>query len=664
MTRERFVAEDFFRLSWVGAPFFTPDARRIAYTVRRIEAGERYRTQILVMDVATEVSRAYSDTLFDDRIACVTDEHIVVLSNRTGPEAQVFLLPLDGGEMRQLTQVPGGVESVWIEPREKYGAVLVWVRPGAPPNEAPDVPDNRRKPAQSYEVPRFHYRNRDRPRLWDGTFRQLGMIDLDTGDVRIITDGMHDVDTFTFSPCGNRLAVTSKRDGEEFSDTSDVYLLDLPTGNVRKLSKGRLTVREPRFSADGAMVACYGHDLSCADATHENIYVMTVDGASCRPIVPAHFTFGVGDHATHDMRPPERMPGPIFTAEGDGVLAPYSAMGAVSIAQFQLSTLVRSVATGERQISGYDFHPASGLLAFVMSDPSAPGDLYIMRINSAQEKKLTDVNPWVREKAVAKPTTYMLKGYDGVDLQGWCMLPPPEAASDKRLPVIAVVPARVHGMVGHVFSLAFQLLASLGYAVVYGNPRGSGGYSQKFTDANRGDCGGTDGRDVLAIIDATLTMHPSLDPDRMGIMGDSYGGFLVNWIVTHTDRFKAAAAQGAVSNWTSFLGTSVIGYGFMESEFKWMPVVNSWNDGDELWNRSPVKYASGVVTPLLLMHGEEDREVPIEQAEQMYAALRRTGKVVEFVRFPHSDQNFGCSGLPLVRYERYVHLLNWLRRHV
>ncbi len=662
MARERFATEDFFRLSWVGAPFFTPDASHIAYTIRAIEARERYRTQILVMDVAAETSRMYTDTLFDDRIACVTDEHIVLLSNRAGREVQVFLLPLHGGEVRQLTDVTGGVESAWIDPRERYGAVIARVRPTLEPDAV--GADSRREPRLSYEVPRFHYREPGRPGLWDGTFRQLGMIDMETGGVRIITDGMHDVETFAFSPCGNRIAVTSRRDGDEFATTNDAYLLDLPTGNVRKLSKGRLTLRQPRFSADGTMVACYGHDLSCADATHENIYVMTVDGASCRPIVPAHFTFGVGNRATHDMRAAECMPGPIFTAEGDGVIAPYSAMGAVSLAQFQLSTLVRSVATGERQISGYDFHPATGSLAFVLSDSAAPGDLYMMRLNTTHEKKLTDVNPWIRDKAVARPTTYMLKGYDGIDLQGWCMLPPPEAAAGKRVPVVAVTPGKAHSMVGHVFSLSLQLLASAGFAVVYGNPRGSGGYSQKFTDANRGDCGGTDGRDVLAIIDATLTMYPSLDPDRMGIIGESYGGFLVNWIVTHTDRFKAAAAQGAVSNWTSFVGTSVSGYRFMESEFKWMPLVDSWNDTDELWNRSPVKYASGVVTPLLLMHGEEDREVPVEQSEQMYAALRRTGKTVEFVRFPHADENFGCAGLPRLRHERYEQVLHWLLRHI
>ncbi len=664
MARERFVAEDFFRLSWLGAPFFTPDARRIVYTVRKIEAGERYRTQIMVIDLETEVSRTYTNTLFDERIACVTDEHIVLLSDRAGPERQVFLLPLHGGEMRQLTRVRGGVESVWIDPREQYGAVLVHVYPGAHVQPDDAAAKRREESARSYVVPCFHYRTPERPGLWDGTFKQLGLVDMHTGDVRIITDGTHNVDTFTFSPCGNRLAVTSKRDDDEFADTSDVYLLDLPTGNIRKLSKGNLSVREPRFSADGTMVACYGHDLSCAGATHENIYVMTIDGSSCRPIVPAHFTFGVGDRSTHDMRAPERMPGPIFTAEGDGVLAPYSAMGAVSIAQFQLSTLVRSVASGERQISSYDFHPASGLLTFVMSDSTATDDLYIMRINSALEKKLTDVNPWVREKALAVPVTYMLKGYDGIDLQGWCMMPPEEAAAPDRVPVIAVVPGRAHGMIGHVFSFVMQLLASAGFAIVYGNPRGYGGYSQKFTDANRGDCGGTDGRDVLAIIDSTLSMYPSLDPDRMGIMGESYGGFLTNWIATHTDRFKAAVAQGAVSNWTSFLGTSVDGYRFVESEFKWVPKVDSWNDGDALWDRSPVKYASGVVTPLLLMHGEQDRYVPIEQAEQMYAALRRTGKTAEFVRFPHSGHDFGCAGPPSLRHERHLHLLNWFRRHI
>lgn len=164
-------------------------------------------------------------------------------------------------------------------------------------------------------------------------------------------------------------------------------------------------------------------------------------------------------------------------------------------------------------------------------------------------------------------------------------------------------------MYGHTYFHEFQVLAAKGYAVVYINPRGSHGYGQEFVNAVRGDYGGKDYDDVMQAVDEAIKRDPHIDPKRLGVTGGSYGGFMTNWIVGQTNRFKAAVTQRSISNWISFHGVSDIGYFFTD----WQLEHDMFEDTEKLWDRSPLKYAENVETPLLILHGERDDRCPIEQ---------------------------------------------------
>jgi len=215
-------------------------------------------------------------------------------------------------------------------------------------------------------------------------------------------------------------------------------------------------------------------------------------------------------------------------------------------------------------------------------------------------------------------------------------------------------------MYGNTFFHELQLLAARGYAVFYSNPRGSHGYGQSFVDACRGDYGGMDYEDILSFTDAVVESHPWIDENRLGVTGGSYGGFMTNWIIGHTNRFKAAATLRCISNWISFYGVSDIGYFFTE----WEIGTDVLKDPDKLWQHSPLRYVNQMETPLLIIHGEKDFRCPIEQSEQLFVALKHRGQEPRFVRFPEANHELSRSGPPHLRFARLEELTNWFEKHL
>jgi dipeptidyl aminopeptidase/acylaminoacyl peptidase len=215
----------------------------------------------------------------------------------------------------------------------------------------------------------------------------------------------------------------------------------------------------------------------------------------------------------------------------------------------------------------------------------------------------------------------------------------------------------------------FQYQAGAGYVVLFSNPRGSDGYGQAWGDAIRGPkCaeapgtgwGGVDYDDVMAVVDEALRRFDFIDADRLGVIGGSYGGYLTSWIVGHSDRFGAACSERAVNNQLTMVSTSDIGYAF-QAGYVGASVVD---EPDEFLRMSPISYVRDVHTPLLILHSDGDLRCPVEQAEQLFVALRTLGREVEFVRFPGEGHEMSRSGAPKHRVERGEILLEFFDRHL
>ncbi len=197
--------------------------------------------------------------------------------------------------------------------------------------------------------------------------------------------------------------------------------------------------------------------------------------------------------------------------------------------------------------------------------------------------------------------------------------------------------------------------------MIYTNPRGSQGYGEDFTRAVIGDWGGGDYDDVIAGLDEALARYDFIDPERVGVMGGSYGGFMTSWAVGHTDRFKAACSERALNTHYSMFGTSDIGHSFPEQHSGGQLPYD-----DITWylKHSPLTYAKDITTPLLILHAEDDLRCPIEQAEQLFVALKKQRKEVMFVRFPDESHEMSRSGKPRHRLERFHYILDWFAKHL
>lgn len=260
---------------------------------------------------------------------------------------------------------------------------------------------------------------------------------------------------------------------------------------------------------------------------------------------------------------------------------------------------------------------------------------------------------------------------DGLPIHGWIMRPVPSAAprpgngdavptSRGKAPAVLQIHGGPHTCWGHSFSLEMHLQAAMGYAVLFVNPRGSTGYGQRFATGVLDDYGGMDYKDLMAAVDYAIGLG-GIDEERLAVTGGSYGGFMTNWIVTQTNRFRAGISHRSISNWISFWGVSDIGPRFMDGEFG---APSLWDGFDDMWERSPLKHARNVETPLLLCHSEHDLRCPMEQAEQFYLALKWEGKVAELLRHPRSNHDLTRTGPPTLRVDRFGHIARFLNEHV
>ncbi|MEO6391625.1 MAG: S9 family peptidase, partial [Pyrinomonadaceae bacterium] len=240
-------------------------------------------------------------------------------------------------------------------------------------------------------------------------------------------------------------------------------------------------------------------------------------------------------------------------------------------------------------------------------------------------------------------------------IQGWIMKPQ-GWRSDTKYPCLLNIHGGPHGSYGGAFNSSFQVMAAAGYAVLYFNPRGSAGYGQRFSDGTLRDWGGGDYRDLMDGVDDAVKRFSWVDVDQLGVTGGSYGGYMTNWIITQTGRFKAAVAVASVSNLISFYSTSLY-QDLIQAEFGNMP----WDNYELLWERSPLKYVRAAQTPTLFIHGENDNDVHITQAEEMYMALRRRGVTSVFARYPREGHGFTEPRHQLDRLER---TLTWFDQYL
>ncbi|WP_344506266.1 S9 family peptidase [Dactylosporangium maewongense] len=642
---------DLSQMRLPGAPAVSPDGTIAVVPVSRLEfAADSYTSQLWLVRTdggaePTQLTHGWHDSAPrispDGRWLAFLRATKAVGSRAGGPKAehdsapQLCVMPLAGGEPRRLTDLPLGAGTPAWSPDSARLAFSARVpqdgRYGTGKTDDGETVGADGEPPR--RITRYFYRVDGLGFLLDRP-AHLHVADLD-GTVTQLTDGELGHGDPDWSPDGRTLAFVSERHdtrGDDFA--SDVCVMPAGGGEIRVLTDTTYSAGLCRWAADGRSVVftanLAGEGRVDPVIRNESLWSVPVEGGTARQLLDAEaYTLAA--------------PGGDIAATGRGVLFTNEHRGAVQLLRVPYDGgTPEIVVDGPRQVAGFS-EAADGTLVTTIAGPADWGEVY------AGDTRLTGFSAGVTALEQVELTA---TAPDGYPVHGWVVRP----AGDGPHPVLLMIHGGPFAQYGWRLFDEAQVYAGAGYAVVYGNPRGSSGYGEAHGRAVRGNVGEVSARDLLALLDAALEAG-DLDGDRVGVLGGSHGGFMTTWLAgRHGDRFKAAVSERAVNAIDSFQGSSDIGWLFADSLYG--------ANGGSFEQQSPLTYAGKIEIPVLIIHSEHDWRCPVEQAQRLFVALKRRGTPVELLLFPGEGHELSRSGRPSHRVARFDAILEWFGRHV
>ncbi len=663
MAKRPVSLEDLLRLKLVGDVQISPDGRRLCFTVRTINAEKNKAECALWMaDAAGGAARPFTGAGHSDGSPRWSPDgaSIAFVSDRDGPGSQLYLIAADGGEARKLTSLPEGsaASPAW----SPDGARLAFTFRRTPEERTDKAAEERKKKGLSNPV-RVHDRvfyRLDGAGYHDGAYRQVWVADTAGGEARALTDGPWPCGAPAWSPDGATLLfVANRRDDADLTGTrDDLWTVPADGGELLRVEAPPGPKSAPSYSPDGSRIAYIGH--TDVDDTwggrNERVLILPAGGAAEALDLTGATDLAVGYATLSDMHETGGGRPLAWSPDGRAILFPVSERGETYLGRM-------AVAGGEVErltpmgaaLGSFSLSADGARIGLQLGSAVEPHEAWVS--DGSRLQRLSHANAdLMAEVAFAMPEEVAAPTSDGGSVHGWALRQ--SGAEPGAAPCVLYVhggPAGQYGGASTPFH-ELQWLAAQGYVVVFGNPRGSKGYGEAHTRAIQGEWGGKDWVDIQGLADHAAAL-PEVDPARMAIMGGSYGGYMTAWAVGHTTRFACAIADRLVANLHSMSGTC---------DFPWEPDKEfggtAWNPAD-MWRLSPLAYADKIETPLLIIHSDGDLRCPIEQAEQLFAALRWRRKTVQMVRYPaETSHGMSRNGPPDLRLDRLRRNLAWLDR--
>jgi dipeptidyl aminopeptidase/acylaminoacyl peptidase len=654
--RHTIELDDLFRFNFLQGARLSPDGKMVAFAVSNVEkdkedadAGEEKEYgAVWLLSLETGEARQLTAGLAQDSNPQWSPEggRIAFLSTR-GKKAQIYLIPVNGGEAQALTSVKQGVGGgpVW-SPDGKY--IAFTAGPAAEPRE-PDKP---------YRVTRHVYRL-DMMGYLDGVVQDIYVIPVAGGDPKQLTDDDWQNASPQWSPDGREiLYVASMAPDSHAAFLPRLRAVNLE-GEVRDVTGDWGEILSFAPTPDGEGIVFAGKPQGHPIGSKSDLWVVNSQGGEpeCRT---ASLTLGVGGGLQPDM--PALLenllaPNPLVSEDSLVACIRVQEGGTMPIYRVSLegTEFWTPLVSGERSCFALDLNNQH--LLFAVSTLDNPADLFIANFDGSDERQLTHVNAdLLAERDLPMVEHLLFPSADGLQVEGWILKP---HVGEAPYPTILYIHGGPHSGFGHIFSFDFQMLAGAGYAVLIVNQRGSTGYGDEFSTQITGDWGNLDYKDLMAGVDYAIEKGIA-DRERLGCCGLSGGGYLSCWIVGQTDRFKATVPENPVTSWTSIYGVSDIGPWFAVDELGGHP-----HEIPEVYRRcSPITYAHRCQTPTLLIQAESDYRCPTEQSEQFYTVLKANGCVVEMLRLPASPHAGSIIGEPILRRVQNQALLEWMNKYV
>ncbi|QNR66915.1 S9 family peptidase [Paenibacillus peoriae] len=665
MNKRSIVPEDLYGYQWISDPTISPDGT-IAYVNKSIDRPKNdYQTHIRVVSLLGNDDQPLTGGHKDSAPAWSPDGLQLAFLRLANGSKQLWTVPAEGGEGQRQTEVKRGVGAFVWSPDGKYIVFTSMVSIHAE-REAMGLEEYSKQSGERGRIVDRTTPKAEGSGWWNGLFSHLYVLELENGRITPITSGPWNASYPVWSTDSKQISFLSKRvDDMKDADMlsfSDVYTIDCDGGNLVKVTDSSLAISQFSYAPDGKSLTLIASDRIYGSGSQNRLYTVPVTGGVPELLVP-ELDMQIGNFALSDMKSFGPSPSPVYAPAR---LKPEmyvlgTLQGAVHIYRFTMEGGVQAVTAGsDRDIYQYTLSADGRYLVFAALDVDRPGELYQMNLETGEEKRLTHHNDdHMASLQVSSPEKFWFEASDGFKVQGWIFKPAGLAPGD-QVPLILQIHGGPHAMYTGTYSHEMQTLLAQGYAVLMTNPRGSFGYGQDFAQACRGDFGGGDYRDLLDALDFALSQFDCIDETRLGVAGGSYGGLMTNWIISHTNRFRAAVTQRCISNWLSFYGLSDIGISYTEG----IVGANPWEDPDLLWSKSPLAHVNSIETPLLILHGEEDLRCPVSQGDELFTALKRLGKITRLIRYPGSNHSLLKSGKPTLRVDNFEQVVAWFNSYL
>jgi len=651
-------ADDVLALRILSTPQLSPDGSRIAFAAQQSDAAQNATSSAIWLVNARggkgETPRQLTnlENTVHDTTPCWSPDGqtLAFLSDRSG-SVQIHLLSMQGGEARQLSQLSQGVSEYTWRPD---GAALLAHSPWK-------AGDDQQQPDTS--ATSVVYTRLDEQ--WDGLgfkhgrYQQLWLLPLD-GEAARLTAEPVDIINACWSPDGTEIAFcANRRSDPDLSASAALWVLNVASGQMRRLSPETGLAQMPAWSPDGQTIAYY-YSEDQSEASNISPWIVNAHDASA----PRPATSGSQELTCLQLIIDElhliTLSRPQWYPDNTSLLVTVQQRGQLHL--YRIDTRddkVIQLTSGNGCYLDPHMSQDGQTITAIRADWFTPGDVWAMDGDGANRRKLTGINDaFLRGRQLVRPRRITWKSFDGLEIEAWLYLP--ALLEGVKVPLILEIHGGPTLAWGDSYVHEFQMLAGKGYAVLAANPRGSCGYGEEFTRKVLNDWGGDDFRDLMAGIDHVIATEP-VDGNRLGIGGLSYGGYMTNWAITQTNRFKAAVSRNGIS----FLPSASM----LSDQTVWfdLGIGSDDRDADTLRRScSALTFADKITTPLLLLHSENDLRCPFSESLQLFVTLRKRKHTVELVRYPGASHLIDLPdyGTPQQRVDRLRRTVAWFERFV
>lgn len=613
-----FHVEDMQKLSRVAGPKVSPDGKWVAFTVKRSDvAKNKYSTNIWIVAASggDPQQLTFTEDGSNESLHWSPDgRYLYFLSSRVDDKSQIFRMAIAGGEARQITNVPTGVDDYMLSPDGKTFAIVAKVFPSCTDmacNEkmAKERADN---PVKARVITEMPFRRWD---SWvDGLRNHIFAISADGGPATDLTPGDVDSPIWTeegseevaFSPDSKEICFSRFVANEALTGNSNLFVVPVTGGAPKEITTSKSSVHTPLYSPDGRYIAYSAtlRPMQVTDLTRLFLYDR-VSGEQKN-------IFEATDRSVDSYA---------WSADSKSVYVTFEDKGQEPLERLDISTLTMTPLVTSGTSNEQDVSKDGSFLVYSKMDISHPADLYRLNLPAAAgapSTPLTEMSADIlKDIEMGEVSSFTFRGWNGEAVQAW-EIKPPAFDPNKKYPLVLLMHGGPENSWGNLFHYRWnpQLFAAAGYVVIEPNFHGSSGFGLKFMDSIKGQWGGAPYEDTMKAVDTALTW-PYVDTTRIAAAGASYGGYMANWVEGHTDRFRTIVSHDGLYDLTT-MNYSTDFVGGLLQEFKGTP----WENPQPLIDQAPVTYAKNFKTPMLIVHGQNDYRVPQSQGFAMFQVLQ------------------------------------------